>query len=114
MIINLCAHPLVDRLVGPGGAVVRASIGLGPADEHVGRPLTALTALAGHPAHGALSPAAGRPHGPRPRPARTPDPAPTLAITSHPTPAITSHPTPAITSRLAPAGTRPPRSVVPA
>ncbi len=44
---RFCAHPLVDHLAGPGGAAVRASIGLGTTDEHVDRLLAALAALSG-------------------------------------------------------------------
>ena len=58
---RFCAHPLVDRLAGPAGTAVRASIGLGTVDEHVDRLLAALTAL---------SRAARREPGARPQPAR--------------------------------------------
>jgi selenocysteine lyase/cysteine desulfurase len=58
---RFCAHPLVDRLAGPAGTAVRASIGLGTVDEHVDRLLAALTAL---------SRAARREPGARPQPAQ--------------------------------------------
>jgi selenocysteine lyase/cysteine desulfurase len=44
---RFCAHLLVDRLAGQGGAAVRASIGLGTTDEHVDRLLAALAVLSG-------------------------------------------------------------------
>ena len=69
---RFCAHLLVDRLAGPGGAAVRASIGLGTVDEHVDRLLGALAAL---------SSATRREHDPRPRPARTPAPRSAAGIT---------------------------------
>jgi selenocysteine lyase/cysteine desulfurase len=44
---RFCAHLLVDRLAGRGGAAVRASIGLGTVDEHIDRLLSALAVLSG-------------------------------------------------------------------
>ena len=55
---RFCAHLLVDRLAGQGGAAVRASIGLGTTDEHVDRLLSALAALSGRHATEAPAPAA--------------------------------------------------------
>ena len=84
---RFCAHPLVDRLAGPGGAAVRASLGLGPVDEHVDRLLTALAALTAQTAlaaNTALPPAAGGEPGPRPQSARTPAPRLATAITRRP------------------------------
>jgi selenocysteine lyase/cysteine desulfurase len=57
---RFCAHLLVDRLAGRGGAAVRASIGLGTVDEHVDRLLSALATLSGrHPTATPAGPAAG-------------------------------------------------------
>ncbi|HVT70063.1 MAG TPA: aminotransferase class V-fold PLP-dependent enzyme, partial [Trebonia sp.] len=63
---RFCAHLLVDRLAGHGGAAVRASIGLGTTDEHVDRLLGALAALsqAGRPVRPARSAGPGRPRTP--------------------------------------------------
>jgi selenocysteine lyase/cysteine desulfurase len=54
---RFCAHLLVDRLAGRGGAAVRASIGLGTVDEHIDRLLSALAALSGR--HATAAPALG-------------------------------------------------------
>jgi selenocysteine lyase/cysteine desulfurase len=54
---RFCAHLLVDRLAGHGGAAVRASIGLGTVDEHIDRLLAALAVLSG--AHATPAPAPG-------------------------------------------------------
>jgi selenocysteine lyase/cysteine desulfurase len=56
---RFCAHLLVDRLAGRGGAAVRASIGLGTVDEHVDRLLSALAVLSGRQATGAPALGAG-------------------------------------------------------
>ncbi len=78
---RFCAHLLVDRLAGRGGAAVRASIGLGTVDEHVDRLLSALAALSGRPGSrlcAASGPAATSWSAPvlpgRPPPARPPHP----------------------------------------
>jgi selenocysteine lyase/cysteine desulfurase len=42
---RFCAHLLVDRLAGRGGAAVRASLGLGTTDAQVDRLLSALAAI---------------------------------------------------------------------
>jgi selenocysteine lyase/cysteine desulfurase len=56
---RFCAHLLLDRLAGRGGTAVRASIGLGPVDEHIDRLLSALAVLCGRHATAAPAPSIG-------------------------------------------------------